>query len=324
MIRINKNLIIFAGLILLLGTSSLVFLQKLSPLLSHTIYYCQSIINSLTMPIPYYLGAIPFLLFFIFVLIATVKLLIIYVKVQFLRKKLTRQFKFNTGFNKLLIKLHLTDKTYLIENEKQFAFCLGIRSQKIYVSTGLLNSVTLQEAEAVLRHERYHLRNRDTLTMLIASIGQSLLPFFPLISDFLHNYRIEREIQADKEAIRGQGSEKILISVLKKLLNTPSVVMAPVAAIADYDTLEPRIHVLVKKDFHFRKFKIKHIIISFISVLIMSILTLASVQAVDVNHMGKNVIIICPKNDVCLNSCKQKLLINRKNYSENVLYTPTE
>ena len=324
MIRINKNLIIFAGLILLLGTSSLVFLQKLSPLLSHTIYYCQSIINSLTMPIPYYLGAIPFLLFFIFVLIATVKLLIVYVKVQFLRKKLTRQFKFNTGFNKLLIKLHLTDKTYLIENEKQFAFCLGVRHPKIYVSTGLLDSVTLQEAEAVLRHERYHLRNRDTLTMLIASIGQSLFPFFPLISDFLRNYRVEREIKADAEAIQGQASEKPLVSILKKLLAMPSVAMMTHAAIADHDTLEPRIRALVGKDFRFRTFKLKHVFISLFSVFVMSIITLAPVQAVEIHHQGEDAMMICPQNDKCLNACKREYSTNRNNYSENVMYTPTE
>mgnify|MGYP001568946792 CR=1 FL=1 len=321
MIRINKNLIIFAGLILLLGTSSLVFLQKLSPLLSHTIYYCQSIIDSLTMPIPYYLGAIPFLLFFIFVLIATVKLLIIYVKVQFLRKKLTRQFKFNTGFNKLLIKLHLTDKTYLIENEKQFAFCLGVRHPKIYVSTGIVSLLTSEELEAVLLHERYHLHNRDALTMLTASIGESLLPFFPLLSDFLRNFRVEREIKADAEAIAGQGSEKHLISVLKKLLNIPSLALAA-AAIADRDTLEPRINALTKKDFRFRQFKVKHIFISLTSVFVMSIIALAPVQAVEIHHQGEDAMMICPQNDKCLNACKREYSTDKKNYIEERTYTP--
>lgn len=324
MLRINKNLAIFSSLIFLLGVSSAVSLQKLSPLIAHTAYYCQSFINSLSLPIPYYLGAIPFIFFSVLLLIATLKLSLLCIKVQFLRKKLIANKQSNTTFNKLLEKLNLADKTYLIESEKQFAFCLGVRHPKIYVSTGLLDGLTLQETEAVLYHERYHLRSRDTLIMLIASIGQSLLPFFPLISDFLRNYRIEREIKADAEAIQRQASKKPLISVLKKLLATPSAAMVTHAAIADHDTLEPRIRVLISKDFHFRTFQIKHVFISLASVFIMTIVTLAPVQAVEIHHMGKDVMMICPQNDACLASCIKEYSINRKNYSENVPYTPAK
>lgn len=219
-----------------------------------------------------------------------------------------RNCKSNTGFIKLLEKLQLREVTYLIESEKQFAFCLGIRHPKIYISTSLVNLLTFQEVEAVLRHERYHLNNRDTLTMLIASVGESLLPFFPLFSDFLHNYRIEREINADAEAIQGLGDEKPLISVLKKLLATTSIAVVTASAVADYDTLEQRINALIKKDFHFRKFKTKHIFISLVSVLVMIILTLAPVQAVEVHHRGEDVMMICPN----------------KNYSEDRMYTPIQ
>lgn len=325
MIRINKNIIIFSGLIFLLGGFILVSLQKLSPLLFHTIYYCQSIINSLSMPIPYYLGAILFILLFVFLLIAIIKLFVLYVKVQILRKKLIKNLKINEGFISLLEKLTLTDKTHLIESEKQFAFCLGIRRPKIYISTNLVNALTIQELEAVLRHERYHLNNRDTLTMLIASIGESLLPFFPLFSDFLKNFRIEREIQADAQAIQGLGSEKPLISVIKKLLTSPSAAIATASAIADYDTLEPRIRAIVKKDLRLKQFRVKNILISIASILVMSIITLAPVQAVEIHHMGKDVIMLCSQGEECLNSCKQEYSTYKKNYSsESVLYTPSK
>jgi len=324
MIKINKNLFVFSGLIFLLGISSLVFLQKFLPLVSHTAYYCQSFINSLSLPIPYYLGAIPFLLFSIFFCIAIIKLSVIYIKVRFLRKNLIRNLKSNISFTLLLKKLGLDYKTYLIENEKHFAFCLGILHPKIYISTSLIKILKIKELEAVLRHERYHLDNRDTITMLIASIGESLLPFFPLLSDILQNYRIEREIRADAEAILGQGGERHLISVLKKLLSTPSLALATTAAIADHDTLEPRINALIKKDFRFRQFKVKHIFISLVSVFVMSVITLTPVHAVEVHHMGKDVMMICPQNDECLNSCKKEYSIQRKNYSENMLYTPTK
>lgn len=324
MIRINKNIIIFSGLILLLGTFSLLFLQKLSPLLSDSIYYCQSLISSFSMPIPYYLGAILFILVFVFLLIAVIKLFVLYAKVQLFRKKLIKNLKSNEGFIALLEKLALTNKTHLIESEKPFAFCLGIRHPKIYISTSLISILTPQEIEAVLRHEQYHLANRDTLTMLIASIGKSLLPFFPLLSDLLRNFRIEREIKADAESIRGIGDERPLISVLKKLLAKPSVATIGISAIADQDTLEPRIRALVKKDFHFKKFRARHILISLASVFIMSVITLTPVQAFQIHHQGEDAMMVCSNNNECLNACRQKYLTNKKNYSEGLMYTPIQ
>lgn len=324
MIRINKNLFIFAGLIFLLGIFPLLSLQKLSPLISHTVYYCQSFINSLSLPIPYYLGAIPFMFVSIVLFIAVLRLSTIYIKVHFLRKSLIGNVKSNTSFNMLLEKLQLADKTYFIENEKRFAFCLGVRSAKIYVSTGLLTCLTIEELEVVLRHERYHLNNRDTLTMLIASIGESLLPFFPIFSDILANFRIEREIKADAEAIQGLGNKEPVISVLKKLLSVSSMTFATASAIADRDTLEPRILALVKKDFHFRRFKMRRILVSVASVLLMSVIMLTPVQAVEVHHKGEDVVMICPSNNECLNSCKQIYSANKKNYSENRIYTPVQ
>ena len=273
------------------------------------------------MPISHYIGAIPFILLFIFSAVATTKLFFILLKAQLLKRKLIKKSRTNPSFAALLEKLQLTDRTYFIDSEKQFAFCLGIRKPKIYISTALVSLLNIQEVEAVLRHERYHLENRDTLTMIVASIGESLLPFFPLISDFLHNYRIEREIKADKEAIQGLGDEKPLIAVLKKLLGTPSVAMVSVAAIADQDTLEPRILMLVKKDAHFRKFKIKHIFISVFSAFIMGAIVLSPVQAVEVHHEGVDVMMICPHGEACLNACKQEYSVDKRNHSEELLYS---
>lgn len=325
MMRINKNLVIFASLIFFVGGSVLVSLQKLSPLLSRTIYYCQSFINSLSLPIPYYLAALPFLFVFVVLLIAVLRLSVIYIKVRLLRKKLIANVQSNASLNKLLRKLALVDKTYLVEADKQFAFCLGIRRPKIYISTNLVHVLTIQELESVLRHERYHLNNRDTLTTLLASIGGSLLPFFPLFSDFLKNFRVEREIEADKEAVRGLGDSYPLICVLKKFLKAPSSLgTTAVSAIADDDTLESRIKALVKKDYRFKKFKVKHIIISLVSTFIMSIIVLAPVQAVEINHLGEDIMMVCQNNKECTKTCRQKYSANKKNYSEDVIYTPIQ
>lgn len=320
--RINKNLVTFVVLISVLGISFVMVLMKLLPLAQHTSYYCQSLINSFSMSISHYILAIPFILLFMLLTITITKLLIILAKAQFLKIKLMKKSHVNTSFSTLLEKLQLTDKTYFIESNKQFAFCLGIRSPKIYISTSLVNLLSTQEVEAVLRHERYHLNNRDTLTMLVALIGESLFPFLPLISDVLHNYRIEREIKADQEAIRGLGDEKPLIAVFKKMLGVPSVAMASVVAIADRDTLEPRILKLVKKNTHFKKFKLKNLIISVFSIFVMGIVILFPVQAFEMHYQGQDIMMICSNKSSCINACKQEYATEKVNHSQDSLYSP--
>lgn len=318
MISINKNLVTFLILITLLGTFAILSLQKLLPFAKHTSYYCQSLVNSFSFSISHYIGYIPFLLIFALLFVATIKLLIILSKAHYLKKKLLRKTRTNAQFTKVLKKLHLRETTHLIESNKKFAFCLGLRNPKIYISTSLVTVLSREELEAVLRHEKYHMDNRDSLTMLVASIGESLLPFFPLLSDFLRNYRIEREIKADQVAIQGLGDEKPLIGVLKKLLDTPSVATVSVTAIADHDTLEPRILMLLKNNFQYKHFRLKHIVISSISVCIMSLIMLSPVHAVAVPHQGQDVIMICPSGEACLNSCKKEYS-PEKNYSEDII-----
>jgi len=317
MISINKNLVTFLILITLLGTFAILSLQKLLPFAKHTSYYCQSLVNSFSLSLSHYIGVIPFLLIFVLLVVATIKLLIILSKAQYLKKKLLRKTRTNAQFTKVLKKLHLRKTTYLIESNKKFAFCLGLRNPKIYISTSLVTVLSREELEAVLRHEKYHMDNRDSLTMLVASIGESLFPFFPLLSDFLRNYRVEREIKADQVAIQGLGDEKPLIGVLKKLLDTPSVATVSVAAIADHDTLEPRILMLLKNNFQYKHFRLKHIVISSISVCIMSLIMLSPVYAVAVPHQGQDVIMICPSGEACLKSCKKEYS-PEKNYSEDI------
>ncbi len=316
MIRINKNFAIFLGLTVILEFIILGLSQKFFLLLSHTVYYCQSYFTSLSLPIPYQIVVLPFIMLFALLGIAGVKLSIVLIKAKLLKRKLISNIISEKQFNLLLTKLHLENKTLLIESDNPFAFCLGMRRPKIYISTTMVSLMNEQELEAVLLHENYHLKNRDTLTMLIASISESLLPFFPLLSDLLRNYRIEREIKADREAINGLGKSEPIVSVLKKLLNYSSPAVATVSAIADQDTLEPRIKSLIKKDFHFQKFKLKHMVVSLVSFFVLSFLVIGPVQATDFHMQNEHVMMLCPYEDSCTMWCEDNKTVKPKNYSE--------
>lgn len=317
MIRINKNLILFSGLILLLGMVVLLTLQKFTPLLWHATYYCQSFIETYMIPIPFYINLIPFALLFIIVSLAVIKFTLANTRVYVLQHKLKNKIVLQNKPKKIIKRLGLEEKTIIIKSNKYFAYCMGIRSPKIYVSTGLVKSLSEHELEAVLRHEQYHLENHDTFTMTIASIAQSLFPFFPLIGDLIKKYRIEREIKADAFAIRKSGSSLPLISALQKLLATPSTQNLAFAAIADHDTLEPRIHSLLNRKYMQRQFRIKHLVISLFSAAFIGVIIATPVHAKEIHPKELDVVMFCT-DGACINSCTNEKNLN-KLYSE----TPT-
>jgi hypothetical protein len=136
---LNKNLAIFSGLFLLLGTLLLFTFQKFSPLIGHITYYCQSLLIDANMvPIPYYLSIIPIALLFMILAISIIKFFVLNIKVKILKFELRGTVTIDQRSNRLIKRLGLQNKAVLVKSDKQFAFCLGVRTPKIYFSTVLL------------------------------------------------------------------------------------------------------------------------------------------------------------------------------------------
>ncbi len=299
MIRVNKHFALFSGILLLLGLFSVVLLERLYPLMSHTAYYCQSVMQSFLIKVPVVLRLLPILLISTLLSIAVIKFLAVILKMIQMKKRLIKQIQHNAEFSRLTKELGLTDLTYLVKNEKPFAFCLGMRKPKIYISTTLFKLLKRKELEAVLRHEEYHLRSNDTLTMLLASLGQSLLPFLPLFSDVLHRYRIDRELAADHYAVQVLGSENPLISALKKILTFPFVSPAYAASFVEENSLEERINVLVKRKVEQKYFSKNRLLISMLFILTILFVTFAPVQAEEIHRKNIDLVIVSPEGNLC-------------------------
>jgi beta-lactamase regulating signal transducer with metallopeptidase domain len=245
MIRINKHILLFLGTTLFVSFPLFVIGEKVPYLFSHdALYYCQSTIFPFISQISPFWILLPFLLLGVFAVFALTKSLSTFIAIQTWQKKLLGKRIEDAKFTNLLSRLNLKNKAFLIEDNKPFAFCLGLFRPRIYISTVLLQVVDKKELEAILRHEEYHLKSKDSLTMIIGSFGKTLFPFFPIFSDFIKHYRIEREIKADKEAVLKTGSNLFLVSALKKLLLNPSLSSELAPSITGHDTLEPRIGAL--------------------------------------------------------------------------------
>lgn len=306
-IKINKSLAIFVSLALILGVLSSVILYKFFPLIIHkTIYYCQEVLIPFFWRFPQQLSLISLIIFIGILFIISLKLVIVFFHVRQTRKNLISQTKSSSRFLILLKKINLEKHTLLIENKKPFAFCFGIIHPKIYISTTMLEITNEKEIIAILLHEKYHLENRDALTMLFASVIKILFLFFPLLSDLLRNYRIEREIKADQAAIRALGDNAAIVSALKKLISKQQFSFVSAPAIAEHDTLESRINAIVKKDFYFYKFKIHNILISLFSIIILAGVIVLPVHAVEIRDSKMDGYMFCLNGDnSCTMTCKE-------------------
>lgn len=310
----NKNIVLFSGLILASAGIPLLVFQKVTPLLNHITYYCQSVINSNMVQIPNFLSLLPILLFILIIAVVIFKVLITYFKIHTLRHKLRGKITTNNKIIVLVEKIGLKNKVIVVESSKKFAFCLGIRNPKIYISTGFMSHISLKEVEVVLRHEQYHLERHDTTIQVMASVVHSVFFFYPLVGDLVRRYQIEREIEADKFAVSYTGNKDTLVSVLKKLLSFPSIEPAFAANISDQNTLEPRIYSLIDTPYSKRYFKTKHILITLFSTLILLFIIGIPVHAQEIHHEEHDVMMVCTDGE-CMNSCMSEQNLN-KLYSE--------
>jgi len=305
--RITKNTLVF---FILIGSLLLTVIKALQKALilawEKTLYYCQTILQTISFHFPSSAGLIIATLIILIFIIALLKLLLVILYTFRLKRRLLKkQIPKSKELRLLVKKLKIESITKVIKDKKTFAFCFGLFNPKIYLSTALIKKMTTQELEAVLRHETYHIEYNDTAVMTIAFIGQSLLPFFPLLSDFIDNIQLDREIEADKKVIKAMGNKKILMTTLKKLILYPFPTSGYIQALADYKTLEKRIQVLTGKKKIYNKFNQIKIAISLISFIILLSFIFSPVKAEERYKKTSQGVSICLLGSNCFSRCNQ-------------------
>jgi Zn-dependent protease with chaperone function len=101
-----------------------------------------------------------------------------------------------------------------IANPIPEAFCYGLFRPRICITSGLVEALSLAELEAVLRHERHHLRCYDPLRIVIWTIISKTYWWLEAEARQAH---LCRELAADRAVITEQGPVP-LASALYKLL----------------------------------------------------------------------------------------------------------
>ena len=135
----------------------------------------------------------------------------------------------------------LAGRVRMVDSAERFSFAYGALTPRIAISRGLVETASAEELDAVLVHERYHVRNLDPLKVLLARVLPAALFYLPALRDLRARYIAGRELAADRRALASCG-RRPLAGALLKVVETPRwPELSTAAAIGGADLLDMRI-----------------------------------------------------------------------------------
>lgn len=142
--------------------------------------------------------------------------------------------------------LALEGRIDVVMDDRPFSFCYWFLRPRICLSTALVARLDRDELRAVLHHERYHLRHRDPLRLVVARYFAAGLYVVPVVDELLSFHTLQKEIEADQDAVRASGGVSALASALYKLLpDADDVSLGLLVPVSSLSVTEARIDQLV-------------------------------------------------------------------------------
>lgn len=107
------------------------------------------------------------------------------------------------------------------DDPRPFTYCAGLLRPRIWISTGAVKHLRGAELEAVLWHEEYHLRRYDPLRTLVARVLGRFFFLLPLVRVLGGRFEVASELDADRNAVRRQGTVQHVAGALYTLGRFP-------------------------------------------------------------------------------------------------------
>lgn len=102
-----------------------------------------------------------------------------------------------------------------LAHDRPLAFSLAGRPSFLVATDGLRRELTKNQADAVLEHERTHLRCHHHLLVSLADLSKAGLPFLPLFRAAPRAVRELVELAADDAAVKRCGAETVRSALLR-------------------------------------------------------------------------------------------------------------
>jgi beta-lactamase regulating signal transducer with metallopeptidase domain len=142
-------------------------------------------------------------------------------------------------------ELGLEGRIDVVADTRPFSFTYWFRRPRICVSTALVRRLADDELRAVLMHERYHLRQRDPLRVVIARYFAASMYVVPVVEELTSFYALQKEIAADDDAVRHLGTAALARALYKLLPDAPEREFGLLMPVTGLSVTEARIERLV-------------------------------------------------------------------------------
>jgi beta-lactamase regulating signal transducer with metallopeptidase domain len=163
-----------------------------------------------------------------------------------IRTLLSRRVTVSRRISGIAASLELAGRIDVVRDPRPFSFCYWFRRPRICLSTGLVKRLDDPELRAVLLHERYHLRQRDPLRLVVARYFAAGLYVVPVVEELVEYYTVQKEVAADQAAVRAMGGVRELASALFKVLpDADDVDLGLLVPVGSLSVTEARIEQLV-------------------------------------------------------------------------------
>ncbi|MDF2824736.1 MAG: hypothetical protein K0R68_2144, partial [Mycobacterium sp.] len=128
------------------------------------------------------------------------------------------------------------DGVVVVESDARAAYCVAGRPSAIVVTSGAVSSLDTAELQAVLAHERAHLRGRHPQLMMLLKALAAALPWLPLVRVGTEEVGRLVEMSADDAAARRHGGDTLLAGLVALAGNPrtsgPALAAADTAVVA--------------------------------------------------------------------------------------------
>jgi Zn-dependent protease with chaperone function len=133
---------------------------------------------------------------------------------------------FRAGVNMLKVRKAISefpvkqsgkDIALIMDGNLKTAFTCGLLSPRIYISTGLINSLEKDELRAVFLHELKHKKSYDPLRFLIIGFAKDAFFYLPAVKHLAMFARLKKEHEADDMAAMRLGQPVSLASAMIKV-----------------------------------------------------------------------------------------------------------
>lgn len=144
---------------------------------------------------------------------------------------------------RLLSELGLAGRVVVVADDAAYTFTQGLWTPRIWISTGMIAMLDEVELRAVLRHERYHLQQRDPLRVFLSRCLARALFFVPVAANLRDDYLVAKEVEADVASEADEALAAALFKLLRSGARLPQA--AAMAAIGPVDATSARIERLL-------------------------------------------------------------------------------